>query len=354
MIVNSTFLASIQLAGSSVAHALAPNPAAVTSEGASYYVPSNVESASDAVRGEGDVEVRISPLTNADFDQVHATICRGFSTDSFQFRITAEDLNERLIQNGYDPQSSLGAFVDDSMVGVWLTGIRMIDGARTAYGAGTAVLHEWRRRGIAQTMAFLIEGMSIQSKTERFVLTTFTDNIPAINLYEKNAFFISRPLVSYKIDAPSFPADAANDIGVVQAGLKDVIHLRERFLGFEPSWRNSWQSIEAIEESTVTALVRKGSEEIAYGIFQPISGRIAQIGVKAMVERHELNALFGLLTYFQGFQEGTPSMEIVEIPDDFDRLISLLRTAGFEQSQSLVEMVREYRSPLQRSHRGSG
>lgn len=346
MTVNSTFLASIQLAGFSLTNALSSNPAAVTSEGISYYVPGNPDSASDAVRDEGNVEVRITPLTNDDFDQVHATICRGFSTDSFQFRIAAEDLNERLIQNGYDPQSSLGALVDDSMIGVWLTGIRMIDGARTAYGAGTAILHEWRRRGIAQTMASIIEGMSIHSKTERFVLTTFTNNIPAINLYEKNGFFISRPLVSYRSDAPSFSADAANDIEIVHADLEDVTHLRDRFLGFEPSWRNSWQSIEAIEESTVTALVRKGSEEIAYGIFQPISGRIAQIGVKAMVEQHELNALLGLLTYFQGFQEGTSSMEIVEIPEDFDRLISLLRIAGFEQSQSLVEMVREYRSPL--------
>jgi ribosomal protein S18 acetylase RimI-like enzyme len=346
MTVNSTFLASIQLAGSSVAYALAPNPAAVTAEGISYYVPGSADSTSDAVRDEDNVEVRISPLTSADFDQVHTTICRGFSTDAFQFRIAAADLNERLIQNGYDPQSSLGVFVDDSMIGVWLTGIRMLDGARTAYGAGTAVLHEWRRKGIAQAMASIIEGMSIKSETEKFVLTTFTDNIPAISLYEKNGFFISRPMVSYRIDAPSFSADAANDIEVVQAGLKDVIHLRDRFLGFEPSWRNSWQSIEAIEKSIVTALVRKGSEEIAYGIFQPISGRIAQIGVKAMGGQDELDTLIGLLAYFQGFQEGTSSMEIVEIPKDFHRLISLFRNAGFEQSQSLVEMIREYQSPL--------
>jgi len=314
-------------------------------EGTSYYVPDCTDSAQGIARGEGSTEVRIIPLKQDDFDQVHKTICRGFSTDSFQFRIAADDLKERLIQNGYDPRSSLGAFVDGSMIGVWLTGIRMIDGARIAYGAGTAVLHEWRRKGIAQAMASIIEGMGIQNNTDKFVLTTFTDNTAAINLYEKNGFFISRPMVSYRIDSPSFPQVDANGITVVQAGLDEVIYLRDRFLGFTPSWRNSWQSIEAIEKSIVTAIVRKDSEEIAYGIFQPVSGRIAQIGIKSMDHPDELNALHSLLAYFQGFQDGVSSMEIVEIPKDFKRLISLLETSGFEQSQSLVEMIRDYRSP---------
>jgi len=306
----------------------------------------HIQNHSAAVTAGGGVDVTIRSLDETDFARAHDVICKGFSTKDFQFNITAEDLNERLVQNGYDPRFSLGAFIEDAMIGVWLTGIRMIDGARVAYCAGTAVLQDWRRMGIAQRMMDVTDELCARTGTKKLVLTTFTNNDAAISLYEKNGFHTSRSLASYRLDDPaSIDHTDSRNLKPEGMDLDDVSALGSTLLNYEPSWRNSWQSIEAIEHSITITSIRKGwgGKLVAYGVYQPVAGRIAQLGISMNLRATDAQrALHALIAHFCRNSSEVPSMEIVEIPKDADWLISRLKAAGFEQSQDLIEMVKEY------------
>jgi ribosomal protein S18 acetylase RimI-like enzyme len=330
---------AMSISASTLATVAAGGAMAISS---TYRIPNH----GSAITAGGGVDVTIRSLDETDFAGAHDVICRGFSTKDFQFNITAEDLNERLVQNGYDPRSSLGAFVGDAMIGVWLAGMRIFDGARVAYCAGTAVLQDWRRVGIAQRMLDITGELCTRTRTKKLVLTTFTNNDAAINLYEKNGFYTSRSLVSYRLDDPSsIDPDDSSNLKPEDMDFENASVLGSGLLNYEPSWRNSWQSLKAIENSIAITSIRKGwgGKPVAYGVYQPLAGRIAQLGISMNLRTADAQrTLHALLSHFRRSFPEAPAMEIVEIPKDADWLISPLVKAGFEQSQDLIEMVKEY------------
>ncbi len=281
------------------------------------------------------------PLVAEDFSQVHTTISKGFSTDTFKLDIPPNDLQERLIQSGYDPCLSIGAFVDGSMIGVWLTGARVIDGARMAYACGTAVLHEWRTKGIAQRMLELVDDICERTKTVKYILTTFQDNKAAINLYANNGYRISRPLVTYKMNR--FPNQGESHFRVEDVPLDSALELMDKMLGYAPTWRNSVRSLEAVKTMLNAAVVKStDGHPVAYGIYQPATTSLLQIGVDTMIQPAESETVRLLLSHFHRLHPDKPSMQFVEVPSDAIRIISLLKEAGFEYVQDLVEMIKEY------------
>ena len=63
--------------------------------------------------------------------------------------LSLEQLQYLLERRGYRPELSLGAFEGEDMVGFVFNGLGSWGGVPTAYETGTAVLPEWRRKGVS-------------------------------------------------------------------------------------------------------------------------------------------------------------------------------------------------------------
>jgi ribosomal protein S18 acetylase RimI-like enzyme len=283
-------------------------------------------------------DVEIMTLLPSDLGKIHRCLCDGFSTKATKVDVPLDEIALKLAQNGYRPDISLGAFHEGAMIGFWLSALRTIDDKKTAFGTGTTVLKEWRGNGIAKIMIKVALEMARQKAAGGYSLLVEASNTPAISLYRKLGFEISRRFVSYSAERPHVPFDSlrfraeAVDTGrALEAG---AIISHEEF-----SWYNMDEGIRDTQDSHVAAIaLDEEGKESAYGIFQPSTGRVSRLDVRSMKNDREIAAIQGILSFFDRHAlEGRPP-EIFQVHEKSSRIVPHLRLLGFQPRGIQYEM----------------
>ena len=285
-------------------------------------------------------DIEIKRLDGVDIAVIHKCWHEAFSDYQLPFQLPLERLRVRLSQVNYNPTLSYGAFSGDKLVGFWLSGYREINGKKHGYDAGTAIIPEWRGEGLSGKLFSVVEDTLRKTNVSQYLLEVFCDNHSAINLYKKNSFLESRILHCYRVEM--FNVDSVADeraFSVRKTSLSDLEGIYSDFLDYVPSWQNTWLAMRSAEESTMPMVVEDDSGVVGYGIFQPISRRISQMGFRKNVDQDAVARV--LVKKFYEKVGNTGELEVVNVPDGDSVIHDLLPRIGFSHLASLYEMKKQ-------------
>ena len=168
---------------------------------------------------------------------------------------TEERLLLRMGKNAVDFDASVGAYDEDRLVGFTMIGIDDWGGERVAYDAGTGIVPEFRKQGLAKAMFdHALPGLRERGIT-RFVLEVLQENEPAIKAYTKSGFEISRELRSYAGDLAQIREQAPTlDWAIRNASLQEIEPLES-----EADWTPSFENRLSIPHQTEDFVVHYGA-----------------------------------------------------------------------------------------------
>ena len=113
-------------------------------------------------------------LSSADSTSVFECFLAAFSDYEVEMRASREEFEQRLVRDGVQLEISAGAFDNGRMVGFYMNALGEWQGKQTAYDAGTGVIPDYRRQGIAEELfKFMVPHLKEASAK------TFWDGHPA-------------------------------------------------------------------------------------------------------------------------------------------------------------------------------
>src|SRR5687767_15983602 len=131
-------------------------------------------------------------LSNADFDSLHECFLTAFSDYEVDMRMSREQFRQRLTRDGIRLEISSGAFDGDRIIGFCMNAVGQWQGKSTAYDGGSAMIPEYRGRGIATEMFAFLEPKLKEAAVVQYLLEVLTSNVRAATLYRKLGFVETR------------------------------------------------------------------------------------------------------------------------------------------------------------------
>ncbi len=170
----------------------------------------------------------MAKLASVDKSQVYQCFMEAFADYAMDVSGTKEDIMLlRMSKNSVDFDASPGAYDGDHLVGFTLIGIDEIEGTLTAYDAGTGIIPDFRRQGLAKRMFDHALPELEKCGVRRFLLEVLQKNEPAMKAYQKSGFEIVREFKCFVAETESLrklrvstgidvrPIDAATFEGLI-------------------------------------------------------------------------------------------------------------------------------------------
>src|SRR4026209_369919 len=133
-------------------------------------------------------------LSAADCHSLYECFLEAFSDYQVDLKMTEEQFERRRKRDAVDLEFSAGAFDGERMIGFYMNGRGIWKKTLTAYDAGTGVVPDQRRRGVAEELfAFLTPRLKELGITQ-YLLEVLTGNERAVALYRKLGFEEQRTL----------------------------------------------------------------------------------------------------------------------------------------------------------------
>ncbi|MBT3181941.1 MAG: GNAT family N-acetyltransferase [Deltaproteobacteria bacterium] len=259
-----------------------------------------------------------------------------FSDYKVKIDMTEWLLSSFMKQNGVQLEKSIGAFDGEELIGIWLNGMRTIDGVSSAYDSGTAIHPEYRSKGISGMMAKKSGEVIRAYGVEQYILEVFTDNERAKGVYLKDGFEITRELICFKNKTPISTTEGSlgNDITFKESAIDDEFMNARSKMEYVPSWQNRDEAVHAIAGQMRAVNISAGGRAMGYGIMQTTRGRIPQIGFADDAWNTDIPSM--LLGKLCSLLTEVSEVAIINVDVNATNTIKLFRDAGFE------EMVRSY------------
>lgn len=281
---------------------------------------------------------KITSLQNTDILAIHEAFQRAFENYFVPMEMSCEQFRERMSSEKVDFSLSFGYFVEGHLTGFMLHALQEEEGKKKVYNAGTGVIPEVRGKGVTQ----LLYNAAIQKFKEQGVqeiqLEVITKNEPAIKVYKKTGFKISRELIFLKQEPGGKRKIPAAGKGYELRAIENPdLTLIRSFRDWEPSWQNS----DLVVMSAGSKVIKTGAyieDKLAgYIMFNPESGKIHQLAVCREYRRKGIGS--SLLHY---------AMDIAAVPlivlnmDACDNgYLLLLKAFGFRELLRQFEMHKQ-------------
>ncbi len=181
-------------------------------------------------------------LSNDDFDSLHECFLLAFSDYEVDMRMSREQFRQRLTRDGVRLDLTAAAFDGERMIGFCMNGFGEWQGKTTAYDGGTAVIPEYRGRGVGKEMLTFVERKLKEAGAFQYLLEVLTSNVPAATLYRKLGFINTRTLAVLR---SSTRISAATDFTIRRVENPDWQLFRTFWDGY-PSWQNSTEAVDRI------------------------------------------------------------------------------------------------------------
>lgn len=218
----------------------------------------------------------IRRLNTVSLDELLITFNSAFADYIIPFKLDKDQLLFKIKSESIDLNWSLGAFHNNSLIGVILHGLRSINGKHEMYNAGTGVLPYYRGQGIVKKSYDHILPQLGDNNIQCVKLEVISTNFPAIRAYEKIGFETQRKLLCF-----GGTLKMKNLVSEYQ--IKNLSRFNwDEFLPFwdiKPSWQNSVEALEATKETLVILGALLNSRVIGYLIYNPYTIKIYQLSV---------------------------------------------------------------------------
>ncbi|MDD3997306.1 MAG: GNAT family N-acetyltransferase [Sphaerochaetaceae bacterium] len=220
--------------------------------------------------------VRLSKVSHAD---IHTAFLRAFSDYQIPVKETTQEMTVENVQRGIDYDASFGALSDNGdLVGFIFCGVRNNDGILKYYDGGTAIIPEWRGRGIGGLLLDAVLSDANSRGACEFVLEVIQDNLKARKLYESRGFTIARNLRCYKKSLEDIPSKTSFSCTVHTPSMDEYIEVSESLvLSYIPSWQNTNSSVVSVFKHLVIRVMNHGGKPVGYYVLNPHTGHILQM-----------------------------------------------------------------------------
>jgi ribosomal protein S18 acetylase RimI-like enzyme len=232
----------------------------------------------------------IKNLISTPIEQIHASFLKAFSDYQVKMQLSLNDFNlTMLARRGLCRELSFGVFEDDELVGITLNGLRNWNGKKTVYDICTGFVPEARGKGLAKQVFEAMQPSLAAANVEQYLLEVLQENAPAIALYKKAGFEVTREFVCYRGEVAqldlSKSVSCPYEICEVQ---KPDWNLYPEFWSFQPSWQNSIDSLKSISEHIRIFHAVDSDRCVGYGVIVPSRGDVPQLAVHQNYRRQKI------------------------------------------------------------------
>jgi ribosomal protein S18 acetylase RimI-like enzyme len=279
-------------------------------------------------------------LVENSFSTVYRTFVEAFSDYALDMSYMSEEsFYNRAIKNGIDFKHSIGAFDGERMIGFTLVGVDQWKGLAAAFDIATGITAPYRGRAIAGEMLRVAVDRLRDSGCKRFVLEVLQDNDAAIRSYRKIGFKIVRELDCYELVLGRAAFDKQLQLPVYIHPIERAqLNLAEAFLDWQPSWENSFASLNRIPDRLLTFGAIHQGGLIGAVAYYPALRWVVALAVEARYRRQGVATRL-LESMAQTLQTETPAIKIVNVQRDDEAMAALLTRSGFEVYVRQYEMV---------------
>ena len=272
-------------------------------------------------------------LSPADFHSLYECFLDAFSDYQISLQMTEEQFEQRVKRDGVELELSAGAFDGERMIGFYMNGSGMWQGKLSAYDAGTGVVPDHRRRGVAEELfAFTVPRLKERGMTQ-YLLEVLTSNERAVALYRKLGFAETRTLVLLRATEP---VKLVGNVEVVA-----IHHLDEpdwdEFCAYwdgEPSWQNSADAVERSRNQCEIVGAFIDEKCVGYGIVFKPSGILMQLAVAREFRRR------GIGRQVLAELSGDKILKTSNVDEEWKGTLEFYKACGFEIVLNQFEMMR--------------
>lgn len=258
----------------------------------------------------------ISRCLNAAFSDYAIPVC-----------LNEEDLSGLFLASGIDRSLSFGAFFEEQMVGCMLNSRGIYQGYRAAFDVATGVVPEHRGKQVFAGLFALARQTMKQYQIQRYYLEVLQQNIPAISLYQRHGFSITREFVVFSASASSesqVPEEVQfTALTVFDFSETDGIHRNE------PSYEHADSLLYQCPEFYDVAYIKRQSIS-AWCVFEKRSGQILQFGWDCIQDLREI---------VQWILARYPSVTVKNIDSTERQLVDMMASLSFRTVARQYEMV---------------
>ena len=196
------------------------------------------------------MKIEYRNLSKMSFGELHQKFNEAFSDYLIDISYMTRDvMKNRAIKNGYDPDSSVGVFDNDKLVGFTLVGVDYHYEKPSAFDIMTGLIKEYRGKGIASEMFNFIKPRLKAIGIEYFYLEVLQENKPAIRAYKKTGFEIVRSLDCFTLSIKNYILTEQPRLPIVIKKIeKDNIDKFQLFSEWRPSWENSFTAMKRVPD----------------------------------------------------------------------------------------------------------
>ncbi len=277
-------------------------------------------------------------LSSNEFTHIHQTFIAAFADYLVKFELTERQFQNHIILNAVDLNRSVGCTAGNGLAGLSLNGFGMWKGKKTIYDAGTAVLPQYRRRGVSRAMFEWMVPQFADEGYEQFLLEVITHNEPAVRLYDRLGFRTTRELLLLEADAPVTPDRPLPDgIEVREIHRHENIPFASFWEGM-PSWQNSPDAIQRSLQMKRLFGAFIDDECVGYTVFSAGVGRLAQLAVRRDYRR--LGIATHLLLEMQN-DAADQKLHVINLDESMTESVIFFQNRGFKKVLGQFEMIKE-------------
>ena len=270
-------------------------------------------------------------LSNADFDSLHECFLTAFSDYEVDMRISREQFRQRLTRDGIRLEISAGAFDGERMIGFCMNALGQWQGKTTAYDGGSAMIPEYRGRGIAMEMFAFLEPRLKEAGGSQYLLEVLTSNFPAANLYRKLGFVETRRLAVFRSQRGTRDTEGTRDLRLVE---QPDWELFQSFWDGYPSWQNAIDAVDRAANERIIMGAYTDDACVGYGVVFVPQMNLMQLGVSPPHRRQGIgSALLASLG-------ASGPLKIINIDEDLKGTLAFYEHNGYKQVFGQYEMIK--------------
>ena len=282
-------------------------------------------------RNKKNKKVEFKTLENTSLQTILEAFNLGFSDYSIPLKLNLKQLEQKIIIENIILEISVGAFMNEKLVGFILHGIKFRDNSTIAYNGGTAVEPTNRGQQLTKKMYQFIMPILKSKNIMQVYLEVIESNLPALSTYEAVGFSKTRRLISFEGNNDMLQSSIFFNI----KPMKEMDwNTMVSFWDIIPSWQNDIEAVKSTVQNAIAIKAEKNNEMIGYLIYRPNNFKIVQIAVHKDYRNQYVAQ--SLLYYIS--KENANNMIITNIEEQENGSVNWFYKMGFQKFLVQLEM----------------
>ena len=272
-------------------------------------------------------------LNSADLHPLYECFLEAFSDYQVDMQMSEAQFAQRLMRDGVDLEICAGAFDDERMIGFYINGRGLWQEKQTAYDAGTGVVPDHRRRGVAEELFEFLTPQLKELGIVQYLLEVLTSNERAVTLYRKVGFEEVRRLAVLRSSNGLKAAADVADVSIRRLEEPDWPLFCAYWDG-EPSWQNSIDAVARVKNHREIVGAFVGEQCVGYGIVYRPDGLLMQLAVSPAYRRR------GIGRSILRALSGNEILKVNNVDEELKGTLAFFEACGFEIVLRQFEMAK--------------